>query len=150
MPMFWTNHKFSDSTIISSIVGVFLLVMYTYALVDDRKHSKDIFNNHTEYTNIGNIGDSHTFTETNTKIPELKNTKSKPTYHYTLDVVTRAQDEYWEIERIDNNYYRVRRQDHEDSSIHYEFDLEEYIGDVNDLYNYAMRNNIKGTQIYGY
>jgi hypothetical protein len=65
-------------------------------------------------------------------------------------VISRAEDEYWEIEQIDGNFYRVRREDYEGGSIHYEFDSEELIGNIDDLYRYVKRNNIRGTQIYGY
>jgi hypothetical protein len=76
--------------------------------------------------------------------------EEKPVYHYTLNVISRAEDEYWEIEQIDGNFYRVRREDYEGGSIHYEFDSEELIGNIDDLYRYVKRNNIRGTQIYGY
>lgn len=64
-------------------------------------------------------------------------------YHHELDVVTTAEDEYWEIEKLGNNYYRVRREDNDDGlNGHYEFDTEEYIGDVEALYKYAKEHNI--------
>lgn len=62
----------------------------------------------------------------------------KTMYHYTLDVVKEAEDpEYWEIEKIDDNYYRVRREDWDDDFYgHDEFDCEEYLGDIEQIYDY--------------
>lgn len=66
------------------------------------------------------------------------------TYHYTLEVITVAEDpEYWEIEQLGGNFYRVRREDYDDNYYgKYEFDCEELIGDVEDLYKYAKEHNI--------
>lgn len=66
------------------------------------------------------------------------------TYHYTLEVITVAEDpEYWEIEQLGGNFYRVRREDYDDNYYgKYEFDCEELIGDVKDLYKYAKEHNI--------
>ena len=68
----------------------------------------------------------------------------KQSYHHTLEVITIAEDpEYWEIEQLDGNYYRVRREDHDpDFNGRYEFDTEEPIGDLVDLYNYAKSHKI--------
>lgn len=65
-------------------------------------------------------------------------------YHYTLEVITLAEDpEYWEIEQLGGNFYRVRREDYDDNYYgKYEFDCEELIGDVDDLYKYAKEHNI--------
>ena len=65
-------------------------------------------------------------------------------YHHSLEVITIAEDpEYWEIEQFDGNYYRVRREDHDpDFYGRYEFDTEEPIGDLVDLYNYAKSHKI--------
>lgn len=66
------------------------------------------------------------------------------TYHYTLEVITVSEDpEYWEIEQLGGNFYRVRREDYDDNYYgKYEFDCEELIGDVEDLYKYAKEHNI--------
>lgn len=66
------------------------------------------------------------------------------TYHYTFEVITVAEDpEYWEIEQLGGNFYRVRREDYDDNYYgKYEFDCEELIGDVEDLYKYAKEHNI--------
>lgn len=66
------------------------------------------------------------------------------TYHYTLEVITVAEDpEYWEIEQLGGNFYRVRREDYDDNYYgKYEFDCEELIGDVEDLYKYSKEHNI--------
>lgn len=65
-------------------------------------------------------------------------------YHYTLEVITVAEDpEYWEIEQLGGNFYKVRREDYDDNYYgKYEFDCEELIGDVEDLYKYAKEHNI--------
>ena len=65
-------------------------------------------------------------------------------YHYTFEVITVAEDpEYWEIEQLGGNFYRVRREDYDDNYYgKYEFDCEELIGDVEDLYKYAKEHNI--------
>ena len=65
-------------------------------------------------------------------------------YHYTLEVITVAEDpEYWEIEQLGGNFYRVRREDYDDNYYgKYEFDCEELIGDVEHLYKYAKEHNI--------
>ena len=65
-------------------------------------------------------------------------------YHYTLEVITVSEDpEYWEIEQLGGNFYRVRREDYDDNYYgKYEFDCEELIGDVEDLYKYAKEHNI--------
>ena len=65
-------------------------------------------------------------------------------YHYTLEVITIAEDpEYWEIEQLGGNFYRVRREDYDDNYYgKYEFDCEELIGDVEDLYKYAKDHQI--------
>lgn len=66
------------------------------------------------------------------------------TYHYTLEVITVSEDpEYWEIEQLGGNFYRVRREDYDDNYYgKYEFDCDELIGDVEDLYKYAKEHNI--------
>lgn len=65
-------------------------------------------------------------------------------YHYTLEVITVSEDpEYGEIEQLGGNFYRVRREDYDDNYYgKYEFDCEELIGDVEDLYKYAKEHNI--------
>lgn len=65
-------------------------------------------------------------------------------YHYTLEVITIAEDpEYWEIEQLGGNFYRVRREDYDDNYYgKYEFDCEELIGDVEDIYKYAKDHQI--------
>lgn len=63
-------------------------------------------------------------------------------YKYTLDVTIEAEDEYWEIERLGGNYYRVRREDYDDMEGHYEFYTEEKIGTLEDLYDYVKHNKV--------
>ena len=65
-------------------------------------------------------------------------------YHYTLEVITIAEDpEYWEIEQLDGNFYRVRREDYDGGYYgKYEFDCEEPIGDIHGLYKYAKDRKI--------
>ncbi|MCM1078695.1 MAG: hypothetical protein NC344_03065 [Bacteroidales bacterium] len=59
------------------------------------------------------------------------------------DIITAAEDEYWEIEKLDGKYYRVRREDC-DADLHGrdEFDREELIGDEEDLRRYAGEHEI--------
>jgi hypothetical protein len=69
----------------------------------------------------------------------------KKVNHYTLDVIIESEDpEYWEIEQLDGNFYRVRREDYDDDFYgHYEFDTEECIGNLEDLYKYAKDHHIR-------
>ena len=64
--------------------------------------------------------------------------------HYTLEVITVAEDpEQWEIEQLGGNFYKVRREDYDDNYYgKYEFDCEELIGDLEDLYKYAKDHQI--------
>lgn len=64
----------------------------------------------------------------------------KSEYRYWLQIVNEAEDEYWEIEHIDGKYYKVRREDWDDLEGYYEITLEEPVGDLNDLVDYARKN----------
>lgn len=70
----------------------------------------------------------------------------KSEYRYWLQIVNEAEDEYWEIEHIDGNYYKVRREDWDDLEGYYEITLEEPVGDLKDLVDYARKN--RHTRVY--
>lgn len=98
-----------------------------------------------QYTNYNNSGlREHTKPiYTNREIIE-EDTNSingrKSEYRYWLQIVNEAEDEYWEIEHIDGNYYKVRREDWDDLEGYYEITLEEPVGDLKDLVDYARKN----------
>lgn len=70
----------------------------------------------------------------------------KTEYRYWLQILSEAEDEYWEIEHIDGNYYKVRREDWDDLDGYYEMTLEEPVGDLQDLVEYAKKN--RNTRVY--
>lgn len=98
-----------------------------------------------QYTNYNNSGlREHTKPiYTNREIIE-DDTNSingrKSEYRYWLQIVNEAEDEYWEIEHIDGKYYKVRREDWDDLEGYYEITLEEPVGDLKDLVDYARKN----------
>lgn len=54
------------------------------------------------------------------------------------DLINEAEDEYWEIEQMGDQYYRVRREDYESGyQGKYEQDEETLIGNLEDLYIYS-------------
>lgn len=54
------------------------------------------------------------------------------------DLINEAEDEYWEIEQMGDQYYRVLREDYESGyQGKYEQDEEALIGDLEDLYIYS-------------
>lgn len=58
-------------------------------------------------------------------------------------LIDEAEDEYWEIEQIGDLYYRVRREDHEQGyQGKYEYNEEDLIGDIDDLYRYSKYHKI--------
>lgn len=57
------------------------------------------------------------------------------------DLINEAEDEYWEIEQIGDQYYRVLREDYESGYRgKYEQDEEALIGDLEDLYIYSKHH----------
>lgn len=57
------------------------------------------------------------------------------------DLINEAEDEYWEIEQIGDQYYRVLREDYERGyQGKYEQDEEALIGDLEDLYIYSKHH----------
>lgn len=59
------------------------------------------------------------------------------------NLIDETEDEYWEIEQIGDLYYRVRREDHEQGyQGKYEYNEEDLIGDINDLYRYLKHHKI--------
>ena len=96
-----------------------------------------------EYTNIGNIGLPVPTGSINIEdlFPDMNGLGSNR-YRYTLNVLTTAEDEYWEIEKIGGNYYRVRREDYDGMDGYYEFDTEEKLGTLDDLYRYIKDHKV--------
>lgn len=92
-----------------------------------------------KYTDINNIGQR--IPTGNISIEDLHNRLSKSN-RYTLSIVTEAEDEYWEIEKIGDTYYRVRREDYEEIDGYYEFDTEEELGTLEDVYHYVRNNKV--------
>ena len=94
-----------------------------------------------KHNNLSELGDKMR-SEMGHSNPQIWET---PYYHHELDVIIEAEDqEYWEIEKLWGNYYRVRREDYNDEyQGHYEFDTEDYIGDTCALYEYARTHNIR-------
>ena len=96
-----------------------------------------------EYTNIGNIGLPVPTGSINIDdlFPDINGLGSNR-YRYTLNVLTPAEDEYWEIEKLGGNYYRVRREDYDGMDGYYEFDTEEKLGTLEDLYRYIKDHGV--------
>ena len=96
-----------------------------------------------EYTDIGDIGLPIPTGNTNIwdLIPNHQWLGSNQ-YKYTLDVVIEAEDEYWEIEKLGGNYYRIRREDYDDMEGHYEFFTEEELGTLEDVYDYIKHHKV--------
>lgn len=96
-----------------------------------------------EYTNIGDIGLPVPTGSINIEdlFPDINGLGSNR-YMYTLNVLTTAEDEYWEIEKLGGNYYRVRREDYDGMDGYYEFDTEEKLGTLEDLYRYINDHKV--------
>lgn len=63
---------------------------------------------------------------------------SPPAYVEMLDW---ANDEYWEIQELNGKYYRVLQDGaFEEMDVYEEYEYEEEIGDIEDLYRYANEN----------
>ena len=61
-----------------------------------------------------------------------------PAYVEMLDW---ANDEYWEIQELNGKYYRVLKDGaFEEMEVYEEYEYEEEIGDIEDLYRYANEN----------
>lgn len=137
MKSFWI--KYSLKFFVHTLVGVLL----SLSVVDYyrwRAEAPTVV----EYTNIGDIGlrDPVGYLSLEDIGIDCNGLGSKK-YRYTLDVVIEAEDEYWEIEKFGDKYYRVRREDYDDGlNGHYEFDSEEEIGTLEDLYEYVKNNGI--------
>lgn len=71
------------------------------------------------------------------------------TWHYELDILTESEDEFFEIERLGDDYYRVMREDAEEPlDGHYAFDLLEEVEEVELLYKYAKQHPEFRTERY--
>ena len=126
------NRKFKE--ILCAIpIGILIgsiLIKYQIPIENTNGYSR-------EYTNIGNIGLPVPTGSINIEdlFPDINGLGSNR-YRYTLNVLTTAEDEYWEIEKLGGNYYRVRREDYDGMDGYYEFDTEEKLGTLEDLYRY--------------
>ena len=54
-----------------------------------------------------------------------------------IDMIRDIEDDYWEIEKLGNYYYKVRREDYEDIEGNCD-EREELIGTYEDLYSYWL------------
>lgn len=141
--MNWFSHISSEGKL-SIVAGIVLLGIFFLGakdMIDTRSTlpaSSVIGTNNTNSNSSGSVGKQKLG---NLSLEDLGIGNN---YHYTLEVITVAEDpEYWEIEQLGGNFYRVRREDYDDNYYgKYEFDCEELIGDVEDLYKYAKEHNI--------
>lgn len=141
--MNWFSNISSEGklSIIAGIVLFGILSLGAKDIIDTRSTLPASCVTNTNYTNSCTSGSVGTQKLGNLTLEDIGINNN---YHYTLEVITVAEDpEYWEIEQLDGNFYRVRREDYDDNYYgKYEFDCEELIGDVEDLYKYAKEHNI--------
>ena len=58
-----------------------------------------------------------------------------------IEVLDWTNDEYWEIQELNGKYYRVLDDGaFEEMGVYEEYEYEEEIGDIEDLYKYAQEN----------
>ena len=141
--MSWFSHISAEDKL-SAIAGIVLFgitFLGAREMINTRSTLPASCVTNTNYTNSCTSGSVGTQKLGNLTLEDIGINNN---YHYTLEVITVAEDpEYWEIEQFDGNYYRVRREDHDpDLNGRYEFDTEEPIGDLVDLYNYAKSHKI--------
>lgn len=141
--MNWFSHISSEDklSIVAGIVLFGIFILGAKEMIDTRSTlpaSSVIGTNNTNSNSSGNVGKQKLG---NLSLEDLGIGNN---YHYTLEVITVAEDpEYWEIEQLGGNFYRVRREDYDDNYYgKYEFDCEELIGDVESLYKYANEHKI--------
>ena len=141
--MNWFSHISSEGklSIIAGIVLFGIFFLGTEEMINTRSTLPASCVTNTNYTNSCTSGSVGTQKLGNLTLEDIGINNN---YHYTLEVITVAEDpEYWEIEQLGGNFYRVRREDYDDNYYgKYEFDCEELIGDVDDLYKYAKEHNI--------
>ena len=141
--MSWFSHISAEDKL-SAIAGIVLfsiVFLGAMEMINTRSTLPASCVTNTNYTNSctsGSVGTQKLWNLT------LEDIGINNNYHYTLEVITVAEDpEYWEIEQLGGNFYRVRREDYDDNYYgKYEFDCEELIGDVEDLYKYAKDHQI--------
>lgn len=141
--MSWFSHISAEDKL-SAIAGIVLfgvVFLGCKEILDSRSTLPASCVTNTNYTNSCTSGSVGTQKLGNLTLEDIG---INNTYHYSLEVITVAEDpEYWEIEQLGGNFYRVRREDYDDNYYgKYEFDCEELIGDVEDLYKYAKEHNI--------
>ena len=132
------NRKLKE-TLCAIPIGILIggiLIKYQIPTMDTHGYSR-------EYTNIGNIGLPVPTGNINIEdlFPDINGLGSNK-YRYTLNVLTIAEDEYWEVEKLGGNYYRVRREDYDWMDGYYEFDTEEKLGTLDDLYKYIKDHGV--------
>ena len=141
--MSWFSHISAEDKL-SAIAGIVLFgitFLGAREMINTRSTLPASCVTNTNYTNSCTSGSVGTQKLGNLTLEDIGINNN---YHYTLEVITVAEDpEYWEIEQLGGNFYRVRREDYDDNYyVKYEFDCEELIGDVEDLYTYAKEHNI--------
>lgn len=141
--MSWFSHISAEDKL-SAIAGIVLFgIVFLGAreMINTRSTMPASCVTNTNYTNSCTSGSVGTQELGNLTLEDIGINNN---YHYTLEVITVAEDpEYWEIEQLGGNFYRVRREDYDDNYYgKYEFDCEELIGDVEDLYKYAKEHHI--------
>lgn len=138
--MDWKKFLSKDDNIIGVIATLALTPIIVAAIIgspNNRKnksnHNKAHVENYIPMENqAGPLG--------NITYDDLMNRLPKKT-HYELQIITEAEDEYWEIEKVNGNYYRVRREDYYPGEERIEFDTEEPIGDIDQLIKYAKNKD---------
>ena len=69
------------------------------------------------------------------------NRESAPDNSAYIEVLDWTNDEYWEIQELNGKYYRVLDDGaFEEMGVYEEYEYEEEIGDIEDLYKYAQEN----------
>ena len=67
--------------------------------------------------------------------------ESAPDNSAYIEVLDWTNDEYWEIQELNGKYYRVLDDGaFEEMGVYEEYEYEEEIGDIEDLYKYAQEN----------
>ena len=124
------------------LYGIPIGILFGLILISNTPNIQNTNGYSCKYTYIGDIG--LPIPTGNTNIWDLFPDMDGPNsgYRYTLGITTLSEDEYWEIERLGGNYYKVRREDYDGMDGYYEFDTEEKLGTLDDLYRYIMDHKV--------
>ena len=141
--MNWFSHISSENKL-SALAGIVLFGLFFLGAIEGINTRSTLPASCVTSTNNTNSNSSGSVGKQKLGNLSLEDLGISNNYHYTLEVITIAEDpEYWEIEQLGGNFYRVRREDYDDNYYgKYEFDCEELIGDVEDLYKYAKDHQI--------